>query len=285
MNKVLVFGSTGNLGRSISKELKDRGFDLTVVARNKNKAPQLSSITSNCIQADITDPGSLAGICKGFDTVISSLGKSVSLNDKSKPGFTAIDLDANSAILEEAIKSGVKKFVYVSAFHAEQYLHLTYFRVHHEFAEKLKHSGLNYSIIKPPAIFSAFVDLIPMARKGQLVTIGKGDKRTNPIYEGDLAKVCVDSIALDNSVIEAGGKNVYTRSQLNEIIQRTVCPEKKIRNIPAGLLRVSLPLMRIFNKNTFDKFAFFFEVMQHDTIAPKVGEMRFEDYIKGKAGL
>ena len=35
----------------------------------------------------------------------------------------------------------------------------------------------------------------------------------------------------------------------------------------------------VFSKNTFDKFAFFIEVMQHDTIAPQVGTMTFEDYI------
>ena len=154
--------------------------------------------------------------------------------------------------------------------------------MHHEFAEKLKQSGINYSIIKPAAIFSAFVDLMEMARKGQLTTLGNGDKQTNPIYEGDLAKVCVNAIGENNATIEAGGKYTYTRKQLNDIIQKEVNPKKKVMSIPAGLTRLALPLIRIFNKNMYDKFVFFLEVTQHDTLAPPIGEMKFEDYVKVK---
>jgi uncharacterized protein YbjT (DUF2867 family) len=282
MKKILLFGSTGNLGKSIALELKQQGYDLTVVVRNKNKADQLSAITKDFIIADVTNKTSLINICNGFDVVISALGKSVSVKDKSKPTFNDIDLIANSFVLDEAIKAGVKKFIYVSALHSEKYLHLEYFRVHHEFSEKLKNSGLNYSIIKPPAIFCGFVDLIEMSKKGRLINIGKGDKKTNPIYEGDLAKICVDAIKTNNTVIEAGGKNIYSRKEINEIIQNEINPGKAVRTVPLGLIKLSLPFMRIFDQNGFNKFAFFIEVMQHDTIAPQIGEMKFENYIKTK---
>ncbi len=282
MMKVLLFGATGNLGYEIAKEAKNQGYDLTVVTRNKEKASKLASITSNLKIADVTDKSSLEGICDGFDVVISSLGKSVSPNDKSKPSFYDIDFAANSNIIEEAKKSGVKKFIYVSAMGAEHYPNLTYFKVHHDLSEKLKASGINYSVIKPPAIFSAFIDLIDMAKKGKLMNIGAGDKKTNPIYEGDLAKICVNSIKETNTTIEAGGKYVYTRKQLNEIIQKEAAPTKKIRSVPAGMIKMSLPFIKLFDRNTYDKFAFFMEVMQHDLIAPQKGEKRFEDYIKEK---
>ena len=224
----------------------------------------------------------LVDICQHQEIVVSALGKSVSPNDKTKPGFEDVDFAGNMNILEEAIKNGVKKFVYVSAFHAEKYLHLTYFNVHHRFAEELKKSGIDYSIIKPPAIFSAFIDMMDLAKKGQLVTIGKGDKKTNPIFEGDLAKICVRSIAEKNKTIEAGGRFIYTRKELNLIIQQEVDKSKKVRQIPLGLFKAALPLIKIFNKNLYDKFAFFTEVMQHDTIAPQMGELSFEEYIKIK---
>lgn len=281
MKKVLLFGATGNLGKEIAAELKHQDYDLTIVVR-KGKTDSLARLTSNCIVADVTDQRSLADICKGYDIVISSLGKSVSPNDKSKPSFYDIDFTANSNILREAKNSGIKKFVYVSAFEAEKNLHLEYFKVHHEFSEMLKQSGINYSIIKPPAIFCAFIDMISMAEKGRLLTIGAGNSKTNPIYEGDLAKICVNSIKENNVSIEAGGKNIYTRKQLNEIIQKEVNPNKKVRSIPIGMFKFSLPMIKMFNKNMFDKFAFFVEVMQHDTVAPQIGEMKFEDYIKMK---
>jgi uncharacterized protein YbjT (DUF2867 family) len=126
--------------------------------------------------------------------------------------------------------------------------------------------------------------MIDMARKGKLINIGSGASKTNPIFEGDLARICVNSIPQSNQTIDAGGKTVYSRRELNEIVQRETDPTKKIKNVPLGLVKFSLPLMRLFDKNSYDKFAFFTEVMSHDTIAPQLGEKKFEDYVREQVG-
>lgn len=282
MTKVLLFGATGNVGKKIAAELTAQGYDLTIVARSKEKAGELAAITANFKIADVTRPKQLHDICRGFEVIVSALGKSVSINDKSKPSFHDINFTANANILMDAKKNVVRKFVYVSALHSEKYTHLGYFNAHHSFSQKLKQSGINYSIIKPAAVYSAFADLIPMAREGKLVTIGKGDKKTNPIYEGDLAKICVDSIKEYNAIVEAGGKHIYTRQQINDIIQQAVNPALKIKNVPVGSIKFMLPFIKIFNSNKYDKYAFFTEVTQHHTIAPMLGEMKLEDYIKAR---
>lgn len=282
MRKVLLFGSTGNLGKMIGRELFDRGFNVTAVVRNDHKAREITAFAKHIVIANVTNKEALKGVCNGFDIVVSALGKSVSPNDRTKPGFREVDLEANSHILMEAVASGVKKFVYVSAFQAERLTHLDYFYVHHEFSERLKESGLNYTIVKPPALFSAFVDMFDMAKKGQLVTLGKGDKKTNPIYEGDLAKIVVDGIDINNVEIEAGGREVLTRKEVNEIIQKAIAPQKKIRTVPLGLVKFMLPAIRLVSKNMYDKVAFFTAVMEEDVIAPRLGNMRLEEYVKMK---
>jgi uncharacterized protein YbjT (DUF2867 family) len=283
VKSVLLFGSTGNVGKQIAKEALRRGYNLTAVVRNSQKANELAEITKSVLIADVTKPDNLVGITNGFDIVISALGKSVSPNDKSKASFYDVDFAANASILKEALSHSVNKFVYVSALHSERYTNLEYFKVHHEFSEKLKKSGLDYSIIKPPSIFSAYLDVVDMARKGRLVHLGKGDKRTNPIYEGDLAVVCVDSINSPKSEIEAGGKEILTRKQINEIIQQHVNPSKTIPTIPTWVMSAILPVVRATNKNMFDKFAFFVDVMQHDVIAPQVGQLTLKEYLAMKA--
>jgi uncharacterized protein YbjT (DUF2867 family) len=282
MKKIILFGATGHLGKAIAEQAKLHGFDVTSVIRNENKIGQLALPNENYIVADVTNQASLNGICNGFDIVISALGKSVSPFDESKPSFNDIDFTANAYILDEAKKSSIKKFIYISALHMEQYLHLEYFRVHHLFSELLLSSGINYSIIKPPALFSGYLDMITMARKGRLINIGNGNKKTNPIHESDVAKVCINSINENNTIVEIGGKSIYTRRQINEIIQHEVNPAKKIISIPIWLFKFSLPFYKFFNKNMYDKYAFFCEVIQHDTIAPQVGESNFEMYIKEK---
>lgn len=283
MKKVILFGASGNLGKEIAKELVAKQYDLCVAVRSEDKGKSLSAICQNYIVCNPCDKSSLEGKLKGFDIVVSSLGKSVSPNDKSKASFREVDFQGNSNILEAAFKENIEKFVYISAFHSEQYQKLEYFKVHYDIENLLKSSGIDFSIIKPPAIFSGFADMMQMAKEGKLINIGKGDKKTNPIYEGDLAKITVDSISKTNSVVEAGGKNVYSRKQLNDIVQQEINSNKKIKNIPTFLFRVGLPLMSVFDKNSYHKFSFFFEVIQKDTIAPQVGELSFEEYVKMKS--
>jgi uncharacterized protein YbjT (DUF2867 family) len=279
MKKVLLFGATGNLGRNIAHELRTKGYEVTAVVRNKTKKEVVKGLVHYCRVADVMDPDAIVGICDGFPIVISALGKPVSPNDRSKPTFRQVDLDANTAILAEAEKSGVRKFVYVSALHAEKYQHLEYFRAHHRFSERLKTSGLDYAIVKPPALFSAFLDMIPMAQKGMLFTMGKGDKLTNPIAEADLAKICVGAINRPFAIIEAGGKEVLSRHQINEIVQSIAAPHKAVKKIPLGLVKGMLPLLKLASRNLYDKMAFFTAVMQDDTLAPRVGETGLSTYL------
>lgn len=280
MSKVILFGATGHAGRAIAAELDRQGHVVTAVVRDRVRAGFIAPFVSKSIVADVLDPLALRGICNGQEVVVSALGKSVSPFEFSKPTFQEVDFQGNMNILDEAKSSGVGKFVYLSAFGSEGLTWLNYFRVHHEFSQKLQDSGLDYAIVQPPAIMSAFLDLITLARRGMLSTIGSGESRTNPISEEDLARVCVDAIRQPNGIIAAGGKAVYTRRQIDEIVQNALKPGKKVRKIPAGIVRAALPFWKILNRNLYDKLAFFLEVTQHDVLAPRVGETSLEEYVQ-----
>lgn len=276
---VILFGATGQLGRHIAGEVKRRGHRLTIAVRNLARVNELSLSFDKVISCSFADDAAMSEVLKDHDVVISALGKNVSPSDRRKPGFADVDLGINRIILKYAILNAVRKFIYISAFHAEKYPELEYFRVHEQFANELKKSGVNYSIIKPPSLFSAYLEMIPMARKGMLFTFGSGDKRTNPIFDGDVARIAVESILQSNVEIEAGGMTTYTRSEIADIIQQAAAPAKKVRSIPLAVLTGVLPLVRLFDKNTFDKLAFFSAVMRIDTIAPAVGKTDFKWYI------
>lgn len=278
MSNVLLFGATGHAGRAIARELVERGLTVTAVVRDLDRAKNLLPFLGQFKVAEATRPETLRGICEGFDVVVSALGKSVSPNDWSRPSFEAVDLQGNLNILAEAKSDAVSQFIYLSAFGAERMRHLTYFRVHDDFSNTLKDSGLNYAIVQPPAIMSSFLDLANMARSGWLMTIGSGAYRTNPISERDLAKVCADVIGQQNAVVAAGGQHVYTRHEINEIIQRLTAPDKKVRHLPVWVLRSALPFWKVLNRNMYDKLAFFNEVIHHEIIAPQVGSQSLEEY-------
>jgi len=77
--KAILSGATGNHGKKIAEELKQQGYEFSVVVRNRQKANELIDITDDYVIADVTNASSLKGISNAFDVVISSLGKSAFL--------------------------------------------------------------------------------------------------------------------------------------------------------------------------------------------------------------
>jgi putative NADH-flavin reductase len=73
MNKVLLAGATGYLGRFITQELIARNYETRIVVCNKEKV-SLTAPNLEIIEAQVTDPELLKEICKNFDVVISTVG-------------------------------------------------------------------------------------------------------------------------------------------------------------------------------------------------------------------
>lgn len=113
MKKILVAGATGQLGRLVVQELKHRGYAVHTLARNPDK---LSGIAvDKRFSADLSRAETLRGVCDGIDAVISCPGASMKMNTSGdRKSFYEIDHRGNTSLLEEAKRTGVPKFVYVS---------------------------------------------------------------------------------------------------------------------------------------------------------------------------
>jgi len=280
MKKILLAGATGHLGKYIFKELKQQNYQVRVMARNPEKAQLLFPDSKEVVLADATSPETLQGCCKGIDVVISALGKSISFRSQGSGSFQEIDYQANLLLLEEAKRAGVSQFIYISAFSAAAHPTLAYFKAHADFAETLRNSGLSFAILEPTALFSAFEEVMIMARKGRIASLGAGDKKTNPIFEGDVAKVAVSQIGQPCQTIPLGGRRVYTRLELLKIACKAAEYRGKLMKIPFRLVEGILPFTRLLSRSLYDKLAFMIAVSKIDCIAPAVGELSLEEYFE-----
>lgn len=279
MKKVFLAGATGHLGQHVLQELKQQSYHVTALVRSEQKLTTLSTAPDHHILADATKQSSLNGCCKGMDVVISALGKSISLWDSSKATFHDIDYGANFNLLQEAKAAGVKQFIYVSAFAAEKHPKLAYFKAHADFTEALIQSGINYQILQPTALFSAFHEVLAMAKRGRIGVIGAGDKLTNPVFEGDVAKVAVENIGKLSALVPLGGRHIYSRLELTQLLCRAAGYAGKIPAVPEWLLKVALPPLKVINPNLYDKLAFLVQVSTQDCIAPQIGTTSLESYL------
>ncbi|SDK00726.1 Uncharacterized conserved protein YbjT, contains NAD(P)-binding and DUF2867 domains [Catalinimonas alkaloidigena] len=278
MKKVLLAGASGHLGLKIAQELKQRNYYVRALIRTPEKAPLVSPYADEVVVADVTRPETLRQVGEGMDVVISALGRTVGIQQPETKGYWDIDYQGNLHLLRALESAPVQKFIYISAFGAEHFPNLRYFKAHQAFADELSKSGLPYTIIKPPALFSAFREMLDMAQHRPLAYLGNGRQRTNPIWEGDLARICVDAISDTKKVIEAGGDTVYTR---REIIQKIslAAGAKPPRSIPFWAVRPLLWVLRFSNRNLHDTAAFYVAVSRHDLIAPRRGTHPLEEYL------
>src|SRR3954452_6066530 len=188
MTLVLVPGATGNLGRHIVDQLLKRGYHVRVLARDARRVP--GKVASGCevFIGDATRPETLNGICRGVDAVVSALGAPISLGlSRRGSSFRDVDYLGNANILKEAEQAGVTRFVYVSVFGEKACGHLEYVRAHEDFVGLLRKSEIPSTVVRPTGFFSAFSEVLKMARKGRLALIGDGMSRTNPVHELDIA--------------------------------------------------------------------------------------------------
>jgi uncharacterized protein YbjT (DUF2867 family) len=71
MKKVLVAGATGYLGRFVVKAFKAKGCWVRALGRSEAKLAPIKELADELFIGEVTDPGSLDGLCDGIDAVFS----------------------------------------------------------------------------------------------------------------------------------------------------------------------------------------------------------------------
>lgn len=277
---VLLAGATGYLGKYISKELIARNINTKIIVRNPVKAIPLAYDFVEIIPAEVTRPETIKGHFAGVDTVISTVGIT-----RQQEGLTymAVDYRANMNLLEEAKKAGVKKFIYVSVINGQLHRNLKLVEAKEAFVDKLKASGLEYTIIRPNGFFSDMRNFLKMAEKGSVYIFGKGKKKFNPIHGADLAQVCVDAINSNQNEIVVGGPDILTHYEVAEMALLTSGKPINIIHVPHWVRKSILWIMRTFTSSkTYGPIEFFLTLMAEDAIAPRYGSHRLSRFFQNE---
>ncbi|PID93849.1 MAG: NAD-dependent dehydratase [Bacteroidetes bacterium] len=275
MNNVLLAGATGYLGSFITQELVARDFVTRIVVRNKEKV-NINAPNLEVVEAQVTDPESLKGICEGFNIVISTVGIT-----RQKDGLTYMDVDyqANVNLIDEARKSGVTKFIYISLLNGDKLRYIKGGEAKEKLVDYLKNSGLDYCIIRPNGFFSDMGDFLKMAKGGRIYLFGKGELKMNPIHGKDLAEVVVDSINQNKQEINVGGPDMLSQNEIAALALEAYRKPVKIVHLPDWIRRFVIWFFRSFtNQKIYGPIEFFMTIMVMDMQAPKYGKEKLEDF-------
>ena len=255
MKTILLAGATGHLGRLVAQELKAQelkaqGYTVQAIARQPSKLAELN--LDKVIGADLTTSSSLQASCKDIDAVISCAGASMNVgNFSDKKSFCEVDYQGNLNLLNEAKKSSVQKFVYVSLAGAEGFRHVEYADAHEKFVDVLKTSGLAYSVVRPTGFFSFLLELLGFAKRGFGVSIGDGSCKTNPIHEADVARACVEALESSEAEITVGGPDVLTRKETSLLAFEALGKKPRLMTVSPAVFKGLIAPLKLSNKRIY----------------------------------
>jgi len=283
MKKILVAGATGYLGRFAVKSFKDRGFWVRALGRSASRLDSVKGYADELFIGEVTDPGTLDGLCDDIDIVFSSVGIT-----RQKDGLTYRDVDyqGNRNLLDIAEKSGVSKFVYVHVLNAEKLQHVVGIQAKQAFVDDLERSSIDYTVVCPTGFFSDMEEIFAMARAGRVYLFGDGSNRINPIHGADLAEVCVDALESTARQIDVGGPEVFTYREIAELAftilgrpEKITCLPKKLVSAVVGALRWTTPV------KTHGPVQFMASVMTMDVVGQPYGQRRLADHFRSCATI
>lgn len=278
MEKILLAGATGYLGRYIVSELTLWRIPAVAIARNPEKLSDVDPEIIRVVKAEITQPETLVGICNGIDTVISTLDIT-----HQQDGFSYMNVDyqANLNLLREAQQAKVRKFIYISVIDGYKLRHLAITSAKEKFVDELKTSDLEYTVIRPNGFYSDMRQFLEMAKKGRIYLFGDGENKLNPIHGSDIAEVCVRTISQKKKEIIIGGPDILTQNEIAEMAFSAWGKTPNIIHLPDWIRRASITGAKLFTSSkTYGPIEFFLTIMGRDNMAPRYGTHRLQDFYK-----
>ena len=281
--KILLAGATGYLGQYILAVLLREEYPTRIVVRNKSKISPalLTHPLLEVVEAEVTQPDTLQGVCKGVHKVISTIGIT-----RQKDGLTyeQVDFQANKNLLDEALREGVRKFIYVSVFKGEAMRHIAIGAAKERFVDALKASGLDYCIIRPSGFYSdmAIFFKMAMAKKDEILLFGKGQYAINPIHGEDLAEVCVAQLERYEREVNVGGAEIFTQTEIARLAFEVLHKPANISYLPDWVRRLILKMGKyLLPKSIYGAIEFFLTTMAMDVVAPmQVGKHRLKAFFE-----
>ncbi|MEQ7873981.1 NAD(P)-dependent oxidoreductase [Sphingomonas sp. ASV193] len=255
--RLVITGATGFVGQHLLDRALAEGHSVAALTRREQPARERVDWVVGALER--TD--ALQALCHHADAVIHVAGV-ISAPDAA--GFEAGNVTGTLAMLAAATASGVQRFVHVSSLAAREPGLSLYGASKARSEELVEGSGLDWSIVRPPAVYGPgdreTLDLFKMAKRGLVMLPPKG--RLSLIHVDDLADLLL-------ALAGATGKALYEPDDGHPLTHRALAAalgaafSRKVAALstPAPLLKGAAHLDRLVRgpraKLTPDRASYF----------------------------
>lgn len=279
--KIALAGAFGNLGLEILKQLVNTSNEIVALDLCEKDIPELNG-KYEFKKIDVTNVETLKDTLVGCDTVITTVGLT-----GASTKFDCYDIDflGNLNLYNEALASGVKKFIYISviACDIKDAKKVPMLNAKKKFEDVLKSGSIDYVIHRPTGYFYDIIKVFrPYVELGEMQLLkGYGHVKANVVDCPDFAKFIVDTMDSTNKVYEVGGKETYTYEEMAKLCFDAANKPLKIKYAPKFLFSILANLPKIKKAGKKDIILFSRFTLSHDLVGKDiVGEASFKEYIE-----
>ena len=244
---ILIAGASSQPGEKLIPMLAEKGYHIRALTRDPRKLEFARSLGVEVIEGDMRQPDTLLRACEGAEAVVSS----VTAVGENLIG--EVDQAGNRSLMESAKRSGVKRFVFVSAHGAARNHPVDFFRSKYCTEEYLRSLELSFTILRPTAFMETWCARIGrQVLNDQPVTIfGNGKNPINFISVEDVAKFIVLALEdprLRNQTLTIGGPQNLTLEEVVAIYERISGKQARKTYTPSWQMQLMSVWHKPFNE-------------------------------------
>lgn len=222
MEKILITGGTGFVGRYVVKEALKRGYDVHLIVRNLNKAKNLFNEKINLHPlSDFSREEKLKEIIDHVkpDYVIHLIGIIQEIKSKNIT-FEKVHYEYSKILYEILKQNPPKRIIHMSALGVDEKAPSKYHITKLKAEKELIKSGMSYAILRPSFILGPeqllFMKLRPIIQKSPLIIFPDiGNYRFQPVDVRDVAQCFLEAIPYrENAIFQLCGNEKATLTDI-----------------------------------------------------------------------
>ncbi len=258
---VLVTGATGFIGRALVQRLLERRCRVHTFSR---QVPEQGPDGSDCLgfQGDICDAEALNRACAGVD-IIFHLAAYAHVNQHDTVAMRETNVDGTQALLDAALKAGVRRVVYFSSSLADEakYPELTAYGKAKRDAEQLllntaKAGNIEVCCLRPVSVYGLGMKgnlrtMIRLLQKGLLPPLPVPSAALSLVGCGDLceaALLAADAPQANRQVYAVTDGKTYTVKGLEISIRKAMGRAEPKWHIPLPMLKLAFTVLELASK-------------------------------------
>ena len=256
MKKVLIFGGSGQIGRSLIRKLTKNDYKVTIVTRNIHQKGYIIKSQGNqgwidIVEANLFDEEKIRGLFENTDICINLIG----ILFETKKGNTFKNIHSLfPSILSKLCKEyKIKRFIHLSALGINDSIDSNYAVSKLEGELNILKNFPLATILRPSIVYSVddnfttnFMTLL--SRLPIFPIYYSGKTKFTPIHCSDLTDIIYEIISknISTNIIECVGPEIFTFKEILEKLLVLIDKKRILLPFPLPLANLSAKFFELF---------------------------------------